>query len=1100
MNNRILKIILFALLCITFPQFSSAMDLANRLEKLSSSLQGLKGKLNGLQGGLKNLKGALDGSSPAPKPAPKPTEFFIIPQEAVDLINKDLLTGLGQSPAAKTHEPFQRLLKIDKMPALDEEIEKLSPDIKNKIISVFDAKSEDLANKLKAQGLSADQVQQIVDKGTFIVQTIEAQNIANKLMKATKFNKDDFKIKSNWADKDAAFKGRVIYRTFELFYQKLLSMPSQERIKLMVKLDLLANLKDDASIKKLAKDIAKVNKSGADVSMSDSEFKKLQDLELPIALIDFKDGLGIDFINQQIQGIIIINNKPQVTAGGPPPFPGNPTVAPLSKEDFKTIAKFADYFWGSSDSGTGFFADTIKNGIKTKIQKSLNIKQTTNVDEITEDIDPKVIDVLKQSLGIVKVTVGGSGPKPTGPKPAAAPPAGYEDVWDKLVPALANPIAFKNSINDAISKIDNAKKMTDALNGIGELHNLLIAMDSNRPEAPAVHLLKNWKPVFKMIKDEKNPAIKAWFVEQMKKNRATSKGVVVYTGNPDFTQADWDKRVNAVLAVKKTVKKPSGPGAGPSDGSGVSGVSGLSTGGIDLLEIPNFEDFYIKFRNDYFAAKLEMSRFGKERGMFGSHYTNEIVDNIKDYISRACFEKNILELCKKFIDAMSDVDKTEFRKKPIWVYENYLQAVIQSVLDNGPSVEITALLNETADLAVQSVNDMFYHKERKVGGDQVGCDCLTDSLEKRCYTSSGVTSLPEAERIPADHPLYNPIQYLIFETMHITLFHGFHFINKLIPLFDFTKDISADVSVKDKTEFRIGFDNVFEKIMNYIVQGDDSIRAGLMFGTQKKFDGAELILVDGKPREVFYGARAGYPSKPDEERNITKRTLDYYWCQTGTETFPDGVRHSTTSGYQNYVTDDELRYAIKYHLARHTCYSVGLIPYNLVHMFKLPPEKEADVLEIIAEASNNEKEKRRLKAKAKGLRRVPVIVNYLANWKPGKINLAGAVGQKKAADSFRTYLENMMDTSGSVKILTSITQDEWMRVFDILSKLAPPSEGEKPSPQYEVWINKILKVLDNAEVRALLTAQLQNTKHKDPAKNKQKQVTKLIFKAFDANK
>lgn len=1134
-------------------------DLHDHIKDLSDNLHSLKKKLGELGNHLSNLKTGLEG-----KPGPAP--LTAVPVEAVAPLKGKLSEGklFGKFATPKQCEIALQLITTNDITDLLEKISKSAQGIKDAFVSTFDKSFDSTVTMLKANGLSQEQAELVEKKTQDIVQLVQAQDCVKKVLTSKFPLSSSLTLKPTWVNKDAKFKATVIDQALGIVCNNLLDLPPQQRIAKMIEMGLI-----DKNIETLSEEIASANKSDKSTEMDSGELKKLKEDELPVVLTIFKNNLGIDQIKADIAEIITIAQKPSVGIARAPGSAAPPMDAPkpasLSKKDFEFLVTHADMLWGTSDDKTGFFNQTkIKSELQKRVKTSLDRKQTTNVDELTQGIDPKLIERLKQSLGMVKMTSGGpSEPKPTGPtpKPTATIPAGYEDVWDNLSLALANPSAFGESINKAINEISNPEKMKENLNTIPGLHNLLIAMDSNRPEGPAVGLLKaKWKPVLQAI--QANLQVKAWFIEQMKKDRLTAKGAIAYAGNSDFSEADWDNRVNAILTAPETVKKARG-GDGSAGGSG--GVIPELKGGIDLLDIPNFEEFYMFFMNNYFNKDLAGSRFGQERSRFWL-YTNEMVSNIKNYISRACFEKNILDYCKAFIDE-HDPARAASGQNPTWLYDNYLRSAIQltlggiqkediifrndlpkekkailnaalpkeimaifgdalskekeailnavspeevkaivnvseegiaSILNDSKKVKIIltivekmqTVLRAATELAVQSVNDMFYHKERQAGIDRVGCDCLTDSLQKRCYTQCGVEELPESERIPLNHPLYNPIQYLIFETMHITLFHGFHFINKLIPLFDFTKDITADVSVEGKTRFRIGFDAVFEAIMNYIVNNDDEIRAGLMFDTQKDFRGDELTLSDGNPREVFYGAKTGFNG----------RARDYYWCQMGAEKFPDGKERTRVDGYQNFVTADELRYAVKYHLFRHTCYSVGLIPYNIVHMFKLPPEQEADVLEIIADASNNDNEKKRLKAKAKGLRRVPYIVNYLAEWKPGKINLAGAVGQGNVADSFRTHLENMKDSAGKVKILTSITQDEWLRIFDIFSSAQENTESPDDAPENKfskAWNDKIRLALSNAKVKKLLEQQLENTKYKDPVTKVSTPVTDLIFGAFD---
>jgi len=656
---------------------------------------------------------------------------------------------------------------------------------------------------------------------------------------------------------------------------------------------------------------------------------------------------------------------------------------------------------------------------------------------------------------------------------------------------------------------------------------------------------------------------------------------------------------------------------------------------IDFFRIPNtlqdgspnpnnFENFYQafvhKYLEDVLATNKLFDRDGKDWDEFfklkygieiPGRYPGTIFDNIKNYIGRAWFEKYILDYCRKYIIEKYDKDRKQSAQNDLWVYEgkmvgtdesnpkklrDTIQNVIAASRDKKIAVDsdIDALLTRAAVQIAQSVKDLFYHRERDpnayhidpainetpvpsdVSRNVVFCDCLLYPL-KDGYDPRG--QLLKDERIDSKNVLAQPISYLIFETMHITLFHGVYFTNRLIKLFDFKKDIKAEVAVKDKEEFRIGFDRIFGDVMdkilgsvvvtedgkivaadlviepkegktadqekNDIASVDEKPPVGLIMRQQKNSVGQPVLLVDRWPRMVIFGKQ-----RDDDPKN------NIYWSQTGMkEVSPDGQSHpmfnrrlaqnmaffskllgfpvsdvgqledpvnklilllklaqlmSTQNSenkeeakkakedYDNFtkmaeeakdpkiisqasyagvdpetklplVTDNELRYAVWLHVKRHQCYSVGLLPYDMVQAFRLPPEKEAEVLDIIADAIDNKTEKGRLKAKAAGLNRVPRIVAFLT---PAlkKLNLKHKVGLGKEVFD----VINAMEKHLTPLQLISVTEDEWNRVF---AKLAEDSD----------YATKIKPLFENEQVRKYL-------------QENRKDIASKILTAFDAVK
>lgn len=493
---------------------------------------------------------------------------------------------------------------------------------------------------------------------------------------------------------------------------------------------------------------------------------------------------------------------------------------------------------------------------------------------------------------------------------------------------------------------------------------------------------------------------------------------------------------------------------------------------VDFLEIPNFEDFYQAFNQQYLQPELKKAAYYEwahgdvypwklVNGVLtlDSKYTGQagvkesLCGNIEEYIGRAYFEKYILDYCRDHIIEILDRDRKKSGQNQLWVYQGddnacKLKDVIQDVLDKkqDPKEGIkNVLMNAAKDIA-QAVNDIFYHRERNPlvaekdlplyeldmpedslddttgfygRGNAVSCECLITPL------TTGSRGMRSKKKIPYHYILRLPITYLLFETMHITLFHGVPLFDRMISLFDFEKDIDADVFVKNKTLFRVGFDGegkVFSDIFGTIVGDEKQIRDHLFILPQRKNYGNkdEVKLRDGKNREVIYG----------------KRDPETYWSQRSDDIFPDGNPHPDKRDKDgSSLSDSELLYALKLHIDRHTCYSVGLIPYNFIHLLKLPQEKEDMVKMKIGEAVRNLKEKNRLK----GLVRVPKIIEYLA---PALKLLKNVKNSAFMGPQIFDVFNNMKDQVSSLSAsgnmqpinINSIVPSEWEMIFDQLKQ------------------------------------------------------------------
>jgi len=472
---------------------------------------------------------------------------------------------------------------------------------------------------------------------------------------------------------------------------------------------------------------------------------------------------------------------------------------------------------------------------------------------------------------------------------------------------------------------------------------------------------------------------------------------------------------------------------------------------IDMIEMPKsddkeaqspFEKFYQFFFDSYFSPALasEPTGIGKDRYKLILSYTDEVVNNIKEYISRAIFEKEILDLCRAYINTF-DPDREISRDNPAWVYTVYLEDIIEKAITDPKNLApaLKAKLTETAKKVVQAVNDMFYHKERDPGKNLVMCGCLTTTLKIGSYEERPIVRLPEGQEIPKDFVLYNPINYLIFETMHITLFHGWHFINKLIKLFNYKKDevlTKLEVVVRNKELFMAGFDGVFTDIMDAVVDPSIVQRIQshtppyLLRGVQKDYLDKPVLLLDSKTeklaaRDVFYGKRLNYDIKLPDGTAIDT----IYWNQTGEEKAPDGKWHDGTPNYENEVKDAELLYAVQYHVNRHTCYSVGLLPYDLVQVINLPNDKQIIAIELIKASTINKKEQARLEKILNGLQRVSAAAKYLMT---GLLKIQE--NKIKTANELVTLFGGMEKNTGNLKIvLVSIDQDEWNEIIKEMS-------------------------------------------------------------------
>jgi len=300
------------------------------------------------------------------------------------------------------------------------------------------------------------------------------------------------------------------------------------------------------------------------------------------------------------------------------------------------------------------------------------------------------------------------------------------------------------------------------------------------------------------------------------------------------------------------------------------------------------------------------------------------------------------------------------------------------------------------------------------------------------------------------HPLALPIAYLVFETMHTTLFHGLLLTDRLIALFDFTRDLKAEVVIKNKTKFKVGYDEVFEDMMKHIVKDEDTIKAGLFIGNQLKYDGTELKL-------LFLGQ-----TEPQTRMVIFGKKPDTYWSQHGdsSEKWPDKTPRLNTVEYEKKPRKEELLYAVWYQLWRHTCYSVGLLPENIISVLNLSDEVRSELTKIEAERHVNKAVKEDLVKKANALLRVPPIVAYLL---PKLKTVKKGIGAKTEVFNIINNIDE--DKAANRAQLLGITEDEWIQ---IASKLAE-------DPAYD---SKIKWIFEDAVIKKNIT---DNLKKKDPA-------------------
>lgn len=510
---------------------------------------------------------------------------------------------------------------------------------------------------------------------------------------------------------------------------------------------------------------------------------------------------------------------------------------------------------------------------------------------------------------------------------------------------------------------------------------------------------------------------------------------------------------------------------------------------IDYLTMPMlgdgqsaFEKFYQYFMKSVFNP-FYTEWANKEPGErdYRGFANSDYYTNMEDYIGRAYFEKGILDKCRDFIN-VNDPYRIMTESDSNWVYNNYLKEIIDRVCKNESTDADKVLLNNIAENVAQAVRDMWYHLERDPINNHVDCGCVSsifdrglDNRHHQRYDSlSGLYKptddffINPGEGIPLDivkYPLRYPISYLIFETMHITLNHGYFLTNPLIKLFNFEKDIKAEVVIENKTEFRIGFDGSFDSIMDVIVPPD----AGLDLVTE--------VQKDYKDKEILLKDKTGQMST---RMIITGKKIGHSICN-----WSQGSGH--TCG--QYVTDKELLFAIKMHLDRHSCYSVGLIPYDVVRAFPINEEQDLQITQIEFDAQINIKEKERLQKKINGLVRIPKIVEYLAQGCKA-IDLSKSLGIAKT--KFNALLRNLSTKLESIN-LESIQEDEWKQVFEKL----------KQGDDYE---EKIKPFFENDDLRDSLVEAIKNDKMKPERKPGQKQlptrpVSDVMYEAFEnANK
>lgn len=467
-----------------------------------------------------------------------------------------------------------------------------------------------------------------------------------------------------------------------------------------------------------------------------------------------------------------------------------------------------------------------------------------------------------------------------------------------------------------------------------------------------------------------------------------------------------------------------------------------------------------------------------------------------DTIGRACFEKYVLDECLAYIN-QHDPNRITSANDEFWVYNNFLKKFITK---NLSSPEENVVLNNAAELTIQSLDDMYFHAERDPNCDRpfslknfVWCHCLLGRLLE-CNDIND-----DIKKSLQNNSLKHPLCYLIYETMHITLNHNYYLINKLAHLFNWDKNIE----IPKKVSFHIGFEQAFGEIIKLFVDDEKMVESKLLIQTQKKefADKGEVLLRDGQPRNIIYGKKREAPLAFDPVIDPYKKDLPYndnkdefQWSQI-----------TATNEHPSAITDNDLRYAIKLHLSRHSCYSVGLIPRDLVEMVKIPIEKEIEKSKIIRKYIINPKERDRLDNEFKKLRRIVAIGTVLSgvgdftnsndintrfkdilNEKTTEITL-----KNKATQISQLFTEQIKINSYYIKedntkeqdaqiTLHSITQEEWFGVFSYLqSMLNRPLDGDAKLEKQHKNINALIKALKEGSMRKKLETIMTDKKDSD---------------------
>lgn len=467
-----------------------------------------------------------------------------------------------------------------------------------------------------------------------------------------------------------------------------------------------------------------------------------------------------------------------------------------------------------------------------------------------------------------------------------------------------------------------------------------------------------------------------------------------------------------------------------------------------------------------------------------------------DTIGRACFEKYVLDACLAYIN-QHDPNRMASANDELWVYTNFLKKFITQNLSSSAE---NLVLNNAAELTIQSLDDMYFHAERDPDSDYpsssknfVWCHCLLGRLLE-CNDIH-----PDIRKSLQSNSLKYPLCYLIYETMHITLNHNYFLINKLAHLFNWDKN----VEIPKKVSFHIGFEQAFGEIINLFVDNEKMVESKLLIQTQKKefADKGEILLRDGHPRNIIYGKKREIPLASDPVIDANTKNLPYndnknefQWSQI-----------TATNDHPSAVTDNDLRYAIKLHLSRHSCYSVGLIPRDLVEVIKLPIEKEIEKAKIIRKYIINPKEQDRLDNEFKKLRRIVAIGTVLSGvgdfTKSNDINTrfkdilnektSEIILKNKATQISQLFTEQIKVNSYYIKedntkeqdahiTLHSINQEEWLGVFSYLKSILNRSlDGNANLEKQHKNINAFIKALKENSMQERLEKIMTDKKDKD---------------------